>query len=313
MRHLGVAALGVAALVVVSLLVGVGDLGEGGSAARHLLVQSRVPRTLALILAGIAMAVSGLLMQLMVRNRFVEPSMSGTVESAGLGMVCVTLWAPHLSLLARTATISLFAMAGTFLFLRILRSVPVRSALLVPLIGIALSGIIHAVSAFLAYRYDLLQSLNAWLLGDFSIVMKGRYEMLYLALGLTALAYMAADRFTVAGLGEDFATNLGVSYEKVLAFGVVIVASVSATVVTTVGVIPFLGLVVPNLVSLFMGDNARRSIPVIALLGAALVLACDIVGRLVNYPFEVPIGTVLGVVGSALFLVLVLRSEARYA
>lgn len=307
--RLGLAAVALMMMAGLSLIIGVGELSESREAAWRLLVLSRVPRTIALILAGASMAVSGLLMQMMVRNRFVEPSTAGTVESAGLGMACLTLGAPGLSIWARTLLTALFAMAGTAPFLRILKAVPVRSALIVPLIGIALSGIIHAASAFLAYRYDLLQSLNAWLLGDFSTVLKGRYEILYLSFALTALAYFAADRFTVAGLGPGMSANLGLDYERVLRFGIIIVSAVSATVVTTVGVIPFLGLVVPNLVSLVMGDNARRSIPWIALVGAGLVLVCDIFGRLVNYPFEVPIGTVLGIVGSALFLGLLLKRE----
>lgn len=309
--RLGAAITGVGLLAVLSLFVGVADLFTGGEQAWRLLVVSRIPRTVALLLAGMSMSVAGLLIQMMVRNRFVEPSTAGTVESAGLGMVCVALWAPGMPVLARTAVTTLFAMVGTALFLRILKSVPVRSALIVPLIGLALSGIIHAVAAFLAYRYDLLQSLNAWLLGDFSTVLQGRYEILYLSLALTLLAYVAADRFTVAGLGRDFSTNLGVNYDRILAFGIAVVSAVSATVVTTVGIIPFLGLVVPNLVSLFLGDNARRAIPWIALVGAGLVLCCDIFGRLVNYPFEIPIGTVLGFVGSGLFLLLLLRSETH--
>lgn len=313
MIRLSLAVVAVSGLAALSLAIGVGDLRTGGDAAWQLLVLSRVPRTAALILSGMSMAVAGLLMQMMVRNRFVEPSTGGTVESAGLGMVCLTLWAPGLPVMLRTLVTAVFAMAGTALFLRILKSVPVRTALIVPLIGIALSGILHAIAAFLAYRYDLLQSLNAWMLGDFSTVLLGRYEMLYLAAGLTVVAYLTADRFTVAGLGPGISTNLGLDYDRILRFGIFVVSAVSATVVTTVGMVPFLGLVVPNLVSLFMGDNARRSIPWIALLGAGLVLACDIVGRVVNYPFEVPIGTVLGVVGSGLFLTLLLRSETRHA
>lgn len=311
MIPLGAATIGLFALAGFSLLIGVGDLTQSQQAAWQLLLVSRVPRTLALVLAGMSMAVAGLLMQMMVRNRFVEPSTAGTVESAGLGMVCLTLWAPAVPVWIKTLVTAGFAMAGTALFLRILKAIPVRSALIVPLVGIALSGIIHAVSAFLAYRYDLLQSLSAWLLGDFSTILQGRYEILYLTLGLTVLAYLAADRFTVAGLGPSMSTNLGVNYERVLRFGIIIVSAVSAVVVTTVGVVPFLGLVVPNLVSLYLGDNARRSIPWIALAGAGLVLLCDILGRVVNYPFEVPIGTVLGVVGGALFLALLLRKEAR--
>lgn len=295
---------------MLSLLIGVGDLSADSARGWQLLVWSRIPRTAALLLAGVSMSVAGLLIQMMVRNRFVEPSTVGTMESAGLGMVCLTLWAPGLPVMLRTVLVAVFAMAGTVLFIRILKNVQVRSALVVPLIGIALSGIIASISAFLAYRYDLLQSLNAWMLGDFSAILQGRYELLYLGLILTVLAYLTADRFTVVGLGPSLSTNLGVDYDRVLKFGIFVVAAVSATVVTTVGVIPFLGLVVPNLVSLVMGDNARRSIPWIAVLGGGLVLMCDIVGRIVNYPFEIPIGTILGVVGSILFILLLLRSES---
>jgi iron complex transport system permease protein len=141
--------------------------------------------------------------------------------------------------------------------------------------------------------------------------LRGRYELLWIAGLLTVIAFIVADRFTVAGLGEEFTTNLGVNYKLVVAAGVGIVAMVSAIDVVTVGSIPFLSLIVPNLVSMKMGDNLRRSIPWVAVLGAGFVLAADILGRVIRYPFEIPIGTVVGVFGSAGFLVLLLRTSAR--
>jgi iron complex transport system permease protein len=307
-------------LAVLSLLIGVADFslpalfgGSDGAATLQLLLASRLPRTLALILAGSGMAIAGLLMQMLARNRFVEPSTAGTVESATLGILVVTLLAPGLPVFAKMLISAIFALAGTGLFLAILRRLPHRSTLVVPLVGIMLGGVISAVASFFAYRFDLMQSLGAWTTGDFSGVLRGRYELLWIALALTGLAYVAADRFTVAGLGEDFATNLGLDYRKVLALGLFIVAMVTAVVVVSVGTIPFLGLIVPNVVSLIMGDNVRRSLPFVALLGAGFVLACDIVGRLVRYPYEIPIGTVMGIIGSALFLYLLLRKQARAA
>ncbi|MGH8813793.1 MAG: iron chelate uptake ABC transporter family permease subunit, partial [Advenella sp.] len=80
----------------------------------------------------------------------------------------------------------------------------------------------------------------------------------------------------------------------------------------TAGSVPFLGLLVPNVVSLIFGDNMRRSLPWVAFLGALFVLACDIVGRLIIYPHEIPIGTVVGVVGSGLFLYLLLNRRSRF-
>jgi iron complex transport system permease protein len=123
------------------------------------------------------------------------------------------------------------------------------------------------------------------------------------------LAYVAADRFTVAGMGEDVATNLGLNHAAVLRLGLAIVAVVTAVVVVVVGAVPFLGLVVPNLVSLTIGDDVRRGLPWVAVLGAGLTLAADLLGRVVRFPYEIPVGVVMGVLGSGLFLWFLLRRE----
>lgn len=305
-------------LSAASMAVGAADLQLDGvlrldPEAVRLLLASRLPRTLALILAGTGLAMAGLLMQMLVRNRFVEPSTVGTTESAGLGMLLMMLLAPGAPVLVKMVVAAVCALAGTFLFLRIVAAVPLRSVLMVPLIGILLSGVIGSATTFLAYRYDLLQALGAWTTGDFSVVLRGRYELLWIAAASALAAYLAADRFTVAGLGKDFATNLGLNYRRVVALGVTLVALVSAAVIVTVGSVPFLGLVVPNVVSLLAGDNMRRTLPFTALLGAGLVLACDVAGRLVIRPYEIPIGAMMGVIGSFFFLFLLLRSKARVA
>lgn len=302
------------ALAVTSLFVGVSNLSitsifSLSDDGQLVLLASRVPRTLALILAGSSMAIAGLLMQMLVRNRFVEPSTAGTVESASLGLLVVTCFAPGSSVFTKMLVAAGFALAGTTLFIKILQRIPLRDVLLVPLVGIMLGGIISAVTAFFAYRLDLLQSLLAWTTGDFSGVLRGRYELLWFAFIFAGAAYFAADRFTVAGLGRDFTTNLGLNYRRVMAFGLIIVSLVSATVVVTVGMIPFLGLIIPNVVSLMFGDNMRRSVPWVATLGAALVLFCDIIGRTIRAPYEIPIGAVMGVIGSILFLTLILRKQ----
>nr|WP_210308954.1 ABC transporter permease [Ochrobactrum sp. CM-21-5] len=319
-KALAAAIIVVAILAVISLFIGVSDVSLhtlfGASStdrATEVLIVSRIPRTLAIILAGMSLAVAGMIMQMLTRNRFVEPSTAGTVESASLGILLVILFAPETPVLGKMLVASITAMAGTALFLRILRSIPLRSVLVVPLVGIMLGGVISAITTFIAYRFDLLQSLNAWTTGDFSGVLRGRYELLWLAFFLTVIAYIAADRFTVAGMGEDFTTNLGLNYRRVVTLGLAIVSMVSASVVVTVGMIPFLGLIVPNVVSMFIGDNMRRAVPWVAVLGAGLVLACDIAGRLIRFPYEIPIGTMMGVVGSVIFLYLLLRRGSRLA
>ncbi|CBS89604.1 ABC transporter permease [Azospirillum lipoferum] len=319
MRGLVLAAAGVIALAAASLFVGVSDVTIGtllsgaSDEATQVLLVSRIPRTLALVLAGAGMAVSGLILQMLARNKFVEPSTAGTAESAVFGMLMVTLLAPETPMLGRMLVAGVCALAGTALFLAILRRMPLRSPLIVPLVGIMLGAVITASTEFVAYRFDMLQSVRAWETGDFSGVLRGRYELLWIGAVLTAVAYAAADRFTVAGLGEDFTTNLGLNHRRVVSLGLVIVSLVTAAVIATCGMIPFLGLIVPNLISLMRGDNMRLSLPWVALFGAGLVLACDIAGRLVIRPYEIPIGTTMGIVGSAIFLYLLLRKNRHAA
>jgi iron complex transport system permease protein len=317
--RLPLAVLGVVALAVTSLFVGVSDLtpaslvGPDRGEALELLLVSRVPRTVAIVLSGASMAVAGMIMQMLVRNRFVEPSTAGTVESATLGILVVTVLAPGLPLVGKMGVAMVFALAGTAVFLRILRAVPLRSVLVVPLVGLMLGGVVGAVTTFVALRLDLVQSLAGWTTGDFSGVLRGRYELLWISFALTVVAYVAADRFTVAGMGQDVTTNLGMNHRRVVTLGLVVVSMVTAVVVVTVGIVPFLGLVVPNVVSLLVGDHMRRAVPWVVVLGAGFVLACDLLGRVVNRPYEVPTGVVVGVVGSALFLFLLLRRPARVA
>ena len=279
--------------------------------ATQVLVASRVPRTLALLLAGSAMAVAGLLMQMLARNHYVEPATRGTAESAGMGMlVGILLW-PDMPIFGKMGLAALFALAGTALFLALLSRIRLRSALIVPLVGLVLSGVIEAATTFIAYRFDLMQAARSWMTADFSAIVQGRYELLWLSLVVTIVAMVAADRFTVAGMGQDFATNLGLNYKRLVAQGVAVVSVVTASVIVTVGIIPFVGLIVPNLVRLVVGDNVRKSVLWVAWAGALMALACDLIGRLVIAPYEVPIGTVMGVIGSAMFLALLLARRKR--
>lgn len=311
------AVIAVVLLSLVSLTIGAYNLSLGqlldvnDLRGNLVLLVSRVPRTIAIVLVGMSMGVAGMLMQMLSRNKFVSPSTAGTLEAASLGILVVTMFAPNSSVFVKILVSSAFALAGTALLLLILRRVPLRSPLVVPLLGLMLGGVIAALTTFLAYRYNFLQSLAAWTNGDFSRVLRGRYELLWLSGALTLVAYVAADRFTVAGMGEAFTKNLGVNYGRIVALGLTIVSLITAVNVVTVGAIPFIGLVVPNVVSLLIGDNVRRAIPWLALFGAGFVLACDILGRTIRYPYEVPIGTVIGVVGGALFLLLLLRRSSR--
>ena len=308
-------------LVLLSLSIGVADFSWSGifhSLINHsansdssLMLVSRIPRTIAIILTGVAMAVAGMIMQVVLKNRFVEPSMVGATQSAALGLLVVSLLFPASALLVKMSVATVSAVFGMMLFMLLIRRIPPTDYLMIPLIGIVFGGIIEAVTTFIAYQTETLQMLSVWQFGDFSGVLAGRYELLWLTGALCVLAYIIADKLTIVGLGDNIALNLGISKRQVTWLGVGMVAMMSAVVVVTVGMIPFIGLVVPNIVSRLMGDKLRRSLPAVALLGASAVLLCDIIGRSIRYPFEVPVATVFGVVGTVLFLWLLLRAPAE--
>lgn len=303
-------------LMLTSVSVGAADIsldgiftnGVAGRDARVVMI-SRLPRTLAAVLAGAALAMAGALMQLLVRNRFVAPSTTGTVQFATAGILAATIVTPAASIAAKMGAGALSAMMGSALFLWLLRRLPThrRDDVVVPLVGIMLAGVVEAATTFVAWRKDLMQTMGAWTNGDLSGIVAGRYELLW-GVGLVAVAtWLAADRLTLAGLGRDHAVGLGLGYDRTMALGLAMVSATSAVTVVVVGALPFLGLVVPNIVSMMVGDHLRRSLPWVAVGGAAMVLGCDVAGRLVHRPYEISVGVMMGVVGSLLFLILLLR------
>jgi len=301
-------ALGLALVLlsITSLFVGVIDISFAAlwsdPGAVELIAISRAPRTIAVVISGGALAVSGAIMQMLVRNRFVEPMTAGTGQGAALGILLVTLFAPGASILVQMTLASVTALIAGAGFLAIVHRLPPTQPLLVALVGLIYGGIIGACVTFVAYQADLLQYVDIWMNGEFSGVLQGRYELLWLVALVAALTYFAADQFAIIGMGRTASINLGLNHGQTMLLGLLAVSIVTALTVVTVGMIPFVGLVVPNIVARLSGDNLRRTLPLTAMTGAVLVLASDILGRILRYPYEIPVGTIFGVIGACLFL-----------
>ncbi|GAA2933207.1 iron chelate uptake ABC transporter family permease subunit [Microbacterium luteolum] len=300
----------VAALLVISLFTGVYDIAGAGDGGEMFQI-TRVPRTIALVLAGAAMAMAGLVMQLLTQNRFVEPTTTGTTEWAGLGLLAVMILVPHPSLTLRMVGAVAAAFVGTLVFFAFLRRVALKSSLIVPIVGIMLGAVVGAVSTYLALATNSLQIIGVWFAGSFTSVMRGQYEMLWIVAIVGVIVFIVADRLTIAGLGEEIATNVGVDYNRVILLGTVLIAITTGVVTVVVGNLPFLGLIVPNVVSMVRGDDLRSNLPWVCLLGIAIVTVCDIIGRTIIMPFEVPVSLILGVVGAIVFVLLLLRQRRR--
>lgn len=305
-------------LSFISLFIGVSNLSplhlfNMTEKQWQVLMISRLPRLISIIIAGISMSISGLIMQQLTRNKFVSPTTAGTDDAARLGILVALMLFASASTMEKMLVAFVFALAGTFVFMKILDKIKYKDTIFIPLVGLMFGGVISSITTFFAYKNDLIQNISSWLQGNFSLIMSGRYELMYLSIPLVIAAYMYANKFTIAGLGEDFATNLGLNHKLVVNIGLVIVALVSVVVILTVGVIPFLGLIIPNIVSLYMGDNLKKSLSHTAVLGAVFVLVCDVIGRLIIFPYEVPIGLTVGVIGSVIFLYLLMRRKAYEA
>lgn len=175
-----------------------------------------------------------------------------------------------------------------------------------------LGQVVSAISTFLGVQFQILQSVNSWLEGNFSIITSHRYEILFLVLPCLLVTYLYAHQFTIAGLGEDFSKNLGLNYQAVINLGLIIVSIMTAVIITIIGRLPFLGLIVPNMISNIKGDNMKKSLTLTSLLGAVIVLSCDILGRLLIFPHEISIGLTMGVVGSSFFLYFLLKGRKSW-
>jgi len=287
-------------LAFASILVGVGDISTS------LITISRIPRTAALILAGVGMSVSGVIMQQMTQNKFVSPTTAGTLEAAKMGLLVFLIFTPAAGITLKMISAFLFTFLASMIFLAIVQKIRHRNVIFIPLVGLMFGGIIGSISTFFAVRLNIVQDSNAWMMGDFSGILQGRYELIYLTLPAIIITYLYANKFTVIGMGEEFSKNLGLNYNGIMNIGLFSVSLTVSSIVITAGAIPFLGLIVPNVVSIIFGDNLKKTLPLVALSGAIFLLICDIIGRVVIFPYEVPIGVTVSVIGSIIFLFLLL-------
>nr|WP_042198896.1 iron chelate uptake ABC transporter family permease subunit [Paenibacillus camerounensis] len=298
----------VAMLGIISLFTGVYDI-RGQEDGMQMFFTTRVPRTAALMLTGAAMSMAGLVMQLITQNRLVEPTTTGTIEWAGLGLLIVYLFFPAPTLVLRMTGAISFSFIGTMIFFLFLRRVKLRSSLVVPIIGIMLGAVISSISTFVGLLFQATQNIETWFVGSFAAVQIGRYEYLWIIVIVTLLIFVYANRLTLAGLGEDVATSLGVNYNRIILLGTGLISIAVGIVAAVIGNLPFLGLIVPNIVSMIRGDDLRSNLPWVCVLGMGTITLCDIISRTIIMPFEVPVSLILGTAGSAVFIILLLRQR----
>ncbi|HIT31522.1 MAG TPA: iron chelate uptake ABC transporter family permease subunit [Candidatus Enterenecus stercoripullorum] len=294
-------------LSIWSLFIGVIDVGLSGLLSGNLeqleiFLISRLPRLLAILCTGVGMSVAGLIMQQLCMNKFVSPTTGATISSAQFGILLALLFMPNSTLWGRALFAFAAAILGTWIFVWFIQRIQFKDVVMVPLVGIMFGNVIGGITNYLAYQFEMTQALSSWLVGHFSLVVRGRFELVYLAVPLVILAFVFANHFNIVGMGKDFSRNLGVPYNLVLFAGLSIAAMITASVVVVVGSISYIGLIVPNVVAMFKGDRIRGTLVDTALFGAVFVLVCDMIARTVIAPYELPIELIVGIIGSILFV-----------
>ncbi|WP_144653744.1 ABC transporter permease [Campylobacter coli] len=300
---------GILSLFIGVIRINLDDIFSLSATQLEIILLTRIPRLIAILLTGMSLSICGLIMQQLTQNKFVSPTTAGTMDCAKFGILISLIFFAGASFFTQALIASIFALLGSFIFIQILRKIKLKDVIFVPLIGLMFGGIINAITTFFAYALNYIQNIQGWLQGSMANVMQGNYELLYISLPLFILAYFLAHKITIAGMGEDLALNLGVSYNTILFLGLIIVSIITSVVIVSVGVIPFLGLIIPNLVAIYRGDNLKKNLIYIALCGALFLLICDIISRLVIFPFEMPLSITTGVLGSLIFIFLLLKRK----
>ena len=293
---------------ILSLFIGVSDISLGtllestGGVEWKIFFLARIPRLLAILCTGVGMSVAGLIMQQLCMNKFVSPSTGATIQSAQFGIMLSLVFIPTIGIWGRVFLAFAMAILGTWIFVWFVQKIQFKNTVLVPLIGIMFGNVLGGVTNFFAYKFDVTQQLSTYFVGSLSLIIKGNYELVWLAVPLVVIAFIFANYFNIVGMGKDFSQNLGVNYKLVLFLGLTISAMITASVVTIVGQISYIGLIIPNIVAMFKGDKIKGTLVDTALIGALFVLICDIIARSVITPYELPIELIVGIIGSILFI-----------
>lgn len=313
-KHLSTIILGSSLLVIsiLSLFVGViniewNTLFSGGDGMElKIFLLSRIPRLLAILCTGIGMSVSGLIMQQLCMNKFVSPSTGATIQSAQFGILLSLVFIPGIGLWGRVLLAFTMSILGTWGFIWFVQKIQFKNTVLVPLIGIMFGNILGGITNFIAYKFEVTQQLSTYFVGSFALIIKGNYELVWFVIPLVLVAFVFANYFNIVGMGKDFSQNLGVNYKLILFFGLTIASMITASVVTIVGQISYIGLIIPNIVAMFKGDKIKGTLADTAVLGALFVLVCDVIARSVIMPYELPIELIVGIIGSVMFIAMLI-------
>ena len=312
--------LGVLLLLAVLCSLGLGSTAVGWSdvfatlagergGASDIVLYVRLPRTLGALLTGVAMAVSGVIMQGVLCNPLAGPNLIGVNAGAGFAAILCSALLPAMSGAVPIAAFGGALAASLLVFAMASRTGASRITLV--LAGVAISGMLSAgIDAVATVDPDALVGANTFMVGGLSGVMLSTLVLPgTLILVAVWAAWALSYELDLLSLGDEVAGSLGLPVKRVRFLLLVVAAALAGSAVSFAGLIGFVGLIVPHAARFLVGEESRGLIPTAALLGALLVVVCDLLARVLFAPFELPVGIVLSLLGGPFFLWLLIRQR----
>ena len=316
---MAVAAMALLGCALLSLCVGAAALspgqvwqaltGRATGAVRQICLLVRLPRTIAAVLAGAALSVSGLILQTVLNNALAGPNIIGVNAGAGLFTLLLAAFFPSLLLFTPLAAM-LGALVATLL-IYFIASATGASRMTLVLAGIAISSFLGAMTdTVLTLVPEAQTSRMSFMIGGLSGVYMRQMlpAMAVIAAGML-LAFVLRRQMNVLMLGDEVATSLGLRTRAVRFALLLAAAMLAGGAVSFAGLLGFIGLIVPHAARFLIGYDQKALVPLCALLGAAFTLLCDLLSRVLFAPYEIPVGIVLSFIGGPFFLMLLLRQK----
>ena len=280
--------------------------------SHQIIREIRIPRAIAAVVVGALLAVSGAVMQGLTRNPLASPSVMGVTDGAAFALVITLAFFPGATILGLTFSSFIGAGLGVILVFMIGTFskgglTPVKLALA----GVAVGSMLSAVSTAVALHTQVAKNMSFWYAGGFTTINWTSIKILLAAAGVGLLLAIYISRsITILSLGEEVSKGLGQNTLLVKSLGVIVVLILTGAAVSVAGAIGFVGLVIPHITRFIIGSDYRWIIPISAVLGGLLLVLADIAARMVNAPFETPVGAITAIIGVPFFLYLA-RGERR--
>jgi iron complex transport system permease protein len=272
-----------------------------------IIMKSRIPRTLLALFAGAGLAVSGAVLQSLLKNPLADPFTLGVASGGALGAALVILFGSASSLFG-AGLLQAASMAGSLVTMLVILAAARRLGLgsgSVILAGISINIIVTSAILFLQYMSDIAQShlIVRWLMGELDVWGMGQVGpvMIIVTPGIV-VGFLLSGRLNHLLTGELLAAARGIEVRKVFLIGIVATSLMTGAVVAACGPIAFVGLIVPHIVRFLVGYDNRYVIPLSALAGAVLLVLCDTVARVVVAPGEIPVGVITSILGGSMLI-----------